>query len=80
MKIHAFKLGLAMYQVKLHHALLAFVELFQENQQVHPHNTRQSDHFLVPAVNTDYMKRCIRYKLVIWHLNDNQLQHPCKIF
>ena len=54
-----------MYQVKLHHAPLVFVELFQEDEQVHPHNTRQSDHFHVPTVNTDYMKRCIRYKGVI---------------
>ena len=78
MKIHAYKVALAMYQVKLHHAPLVFVELFQENEQVHPHNTRQSDHFHVPAVNTDYMKRCIRYKgVIIWNYVSKHVTYDC---
>ena len=78
MRIHAFKLGLAMYQVKLHHAPLAIVELSQENEQVRPHNTRQSDHFHVPAVNTDYIKRCIRYKgIMIWNYVSKHVTYDC---
>jgi len=49
----------------VHHRLKlpsVFSEYFDENKQIHHHDTRQKDYFYTYIVNSEIGKRAIKYK------------------
>ena len=76
--IHTYKVALTMFKVYHDLAPTVFNGLFTRSTDIHNYSTRQSHHFHVPYVRTNYMKRAISFKgAQIWNSVSMKVTFDC---
>ena len=76
-----FKYNVSLFMYKyFHRKLPSIFDIFQLNNEIHQHNTRQSQHLHQPKPKTEFGKRFFRYqRVLIWNNSYANLNVNVKI-